>query len=79
MSARTPTTPPVIESEPALRPHPGGSICGANRWPEHIHADACWTTPKALCDIDAPIHPDDITTVDEKVTCPECRDVMEFG
>lgn len=46
--------------------------------PSGVHADACWTTPKALCDIEAPIHPEDITTDDSKVTCPTCIEVMEW-
>jgi hypothetical protein len=57
--------------------HPGGSACAQKCWPDEIHADAFWTTPKALCNLDAPIHPDDITRDDERVTCVECRELLD--
>lgn len=70
------TVEPV--APPAPLTHPGGSVCPAKRWPDCIHADACWTTPRALCDIDAPIHPDDITTDDARVTCEDCQEILGF-
>jgi hypothetical protein len=67
-----------VEALGGVATAPGGSVCANKRWPDKLHADASWTTPKALCNIEAPIHPDDITTDDLKVTCSECRSILAW-